>query len=101
MDRILAQLEDVSRQNTALLEELRLLRTENADLRRQLATVRGSAHPLATPAAPSPSQTIPPAVRGNLSPIVDVAMAGTEDAVISPRSDPKKPRVSEPPSTHG
>ena len=41
LDRLIAQVEELSRANAAMAQELRALREENADLRRQLGAARG------------------------------------------------------------
>ena len=52
LDRLLAEVQELNRQNSAMLAELADLRRENQSLRQQLVASRGSVH---TPYAPLPS----------------------------------------------
>ena len=99
LDRLMAQMEELCRQNAALLQEIGHLRWENVDLRRQLAEACRShqhqpyAAPLTPPRPPAPHQGTPS------SPVNDFAMAGTEDAQSSGSPDPKRVRALEPTSS--
>ena len=101
MERILNQLETLMQQNQELLVALNELRSENADLRRQLTDLRGprQRQPASAPVAPrrttsSPSVHTTPAVD-------DTAMEDSETAVASLVPDPPPGQVTEPPPTHG
>ena len=85
LDRLIAQVEELMRSNVALAKELRALREENADLRRQLGAARGvHVHqPYANVVQPSGQEALPMPVVERVDGDVFMAVADADVSVGS------------------